>query len=131
MEETEKAYLAGLFDGEGTIALINFKNKQLIRIKIALDNKETIQWAYNKIKKGSFYSYIPKGQPKRTKKYKELFTIQITGVTATKFLKEILPYLKVKKSLVQLALMEAGKAQTFKGNYISLIKLLKERRGAT
>jgi len=64
--ECECAYVAGLFDGEGSVYFKKLKQKKhqrpgkpihnvtVISMEIAMTNRNTIQWCYNLFKIGSF-----------------------------------------------------------------------------
>jgi hypothetical protein len=54
LSETEKAYIAGLFDGEGCLHLKD-KSKNFWSICIANTNKEAMRWLLKKINNGGIY----------------------------------------------------------------------------
>lgn len=99
---TERAYIAGLFDGEGTAMMLNFKDKKMIKCSISNTNKEVIDWVEKRSPKSCIYNY----QPKRKPHYKLVWTIQFSGKKATLFLETIFKYLIIKREQIKNLLAE-------------------------
>jgi hypothetical protein len=88
-------YLAGLFDGEGSVTLYPKNDKWRLRrlrleAQIANTNREVLEWIRNLMKLGSVY--------KGSKANKQCYHYFVGDWQATVFLEAILPYLKVKKN---------------------------------
>lgn len=111
--ELEKAYLAGLIDGEGCIYVDRFKDKRkknsnpgfVLRLKITMTCKKTIQWVHDTISKefecskifaNKGYEYI---HTNRKQCYEFKFAKELN-----KFLGYILPYSITKRSQIELGL---------------------------
>lgn len=102
MKETERAYLAGIVDGEGHIAISKRKPNKLsgevspgylCYVKIGSTDYLLVDWIKRTVGGGSIYETLPKkGQDK-----KPFFTWHITSKQAENFLREIYPYLVIKR----------------------------------
>ena len=90
----EVAYLAGLFDGEGTIGIQKVKNGYGLRIQIQIYNKITYEIQDNF--GGSAYG--PYGKEKKA------YIWRCNGLNAGKILELIFPYLVIKKEEAELAI---------------------------
>ena len=91
-------YIAGLFDGEGSVTLYEKRDKYRIKnlrleAQIANTHKETLEWIKDLFKLGSVY----KGARVR----KQTYHYFVGDWQAAVFLTAILPYLKIKKAVVQ------------------------------
>ena len=96
MIETEKAYLAGLIDGEGSLCAYQFKEHGKLRsyhvcaLKVTMTDKKIIEWCKNITNTGYTCSHkVPKGRKKQwdwTVRNKQLDYL----------LPIILPFLRVK-----------------------------------
>lgn len=104
MTDIDKAYIAGLFDGEGCICIAlkktNMKYPRVILlVTIANTNKDVLLWCKEVIGNGSVnLNYEVKGE---NRKPCSLFSISYKP--AMLFLKDILPFLKIKKERANLA----------------------------
>jgi len=109
--EVEKAYLAGLYDGEGYIGIIKITDRRIKKwtklgyyfrptLKLGLTEPSILK----KIKEkygGCFSSFLPTGTEIGKKCY--TLTLNCQG-KIIKELEDILPYLKVKKKQAELLL---------------------------
>ena len=110
LTEIEKAYLAGLIDGEGSISIkkrIKGKPKRITpeyRLVITVTNtcRDVIYFILDKIKGMS--GFYTKFERIRNPKRKPIFEIQLRDKTAELLLKEIFPYLIIKKKQAELGL---------------------------
>lgn len=85
MKKTDLAYLAGFFDGEGSISLSLQKGKYL-RIEVACSqNTVDVLWMYVRAFRGNVY------QSQRCYQWKTY------GAQAISFLHAVIPYLVVKR----------------------------------
>lgn len=101
-DKTKWSYLAGLFDGEGSVFIcIGYKDRPSTRLATSISNTSVslMQWLVKNFG-GAFYTSIPKSEKSKTqylwrpkgKKNREVFFLGI------------LPYLVVKRDRVVLAL---------------------------
>lgn len=117
LSNTQNAYLAGFFDGEGTFSLQKRPDKRSPigytlqpYVEVASTNKEIIVWLHKKIGKG-FTFWRP-----RNKNAKDAYALHITGMeTIIPFIDNLYPYLIVKKQvakeLKKFCLSRRGKMQ--------------------
>lgn len=117
LSSEEKAYIAGIIDGEGSIMLTKFHKNQLPApcISIASTSLELLQWIKNKTGFGSIKSkknYNPIA-------HKDSFTYTIRYDEAISLLKEIEPYLVIeqKKQRAKLILNEYKNLTPRNGRY--------------
>ena len=107
LTETEKAYIAGIIDGEGCIMILKIargKNvSHYLKIFVKMTHRQTIEWLHGKIG-GKFYTY----HHNNGKNWKDCFECNIPTRTVVDLLKLIYPYLITKKKQAALAL-EFGK----------------------
>ena len=109
LKETEKAYIAGFFDGEGHISITKQKPKPprwknpTYQLKAVITNtNEAVLDGINDTflsiahKHGPYHSTTPNGKP--------IFQLQFCGRKCQMFLKEILPYLITKSNQAHLAM---------------------------
>lgn len=103
--EIETAYIAGFFDGDGSIIVQIVKDKTrqfnfVIRISLSFYQKTTNHWFILWLKeKFAPYGYIRK---RKTSGMSEFTIVAINPVE--QILKELYPYLKLKKALCRLTL---------------------------
>lgn len=122
----EKAYLAGIIDGEGSIMLIKFHKNQHPSpcISIASTSLELLNWikditGYGKIKSKKNYNTI---------KHQDSYTYIVKYNDAIKLLNDIAPYLVIsqKKQRTELILSEYKYITPRNGRYSS--KLLQQKQ---
>ena len=95
MNETEKAYIAGLTDGEGCIsANKQFKKYHYLRVEITNTNPIMCDFLMKTVGYGS-----PHLVKKQKENWKSTISWIVTNKQGEKFLREILPYLQIKKQL--------------------------------
>lgn len=93
MKEVEKAYLAGLLDGEGSICILHWVPKETGRprvlpmVKIGMHSKAAVDFFARVTGKNVYHQASAKGT----------WSTQLTHKDAVDFLEEILPYLVTKK----------------------------------
>lgn len=113
----EKAYIAGIIDGEGSIMLIKFHNNQFPSpcISISSTSIELLEWIYSKTKVGR----ITNKKNYNKQKHKDSFTYTIKYNNALDLLKEIEPYLiiNIKKNRAQFILNNYKKVTPRNGRY--------------
>ena len=105
MRTSDILYLAGFFDGEGYVSVSVLKHKWSqgfyvdLRAGIGNTNRDVLVWIQRVTKLGKVWKHQKKGN-RRLQHHWVTSNLQDTR----KFLKLILPYLKVKKKTVELAL---------------------------
>jgi len=102
LQEIDKAYLAGIIDGEGCIQLVKKSNNHSFdaRLSITNTNQDLLDWIYKRIG-GLYYknSWTYK-QPT----WKERHDLIFTNQKARSILHTVLPYLVIKKPQAELVL---------------------------
>ncbi|NLJ98545.1 MAG: hypothetical protein GX320_04660 [Tissierellia bacterium] len=127
MLETEKAYLAGIIDGEGSIMLTRFHKNEYPSpcISISSTDIELLEWVKNTTNTGR----IIKKKNYNKEKHLDSYTYRVIYDDALKILKEIEPYLiiKKKKSRAKHILDNYKKVTLRNGRYNRSQKLVKEQ----
>lgn len=100
MKEAEKAYLAGIVDGEGTVTLSKNRSNQTPSPEVAIANNslELLEWVRSRFG-GTIVS-----KKKRLKHHRDSYAWALRYDKALGFLKKIRPYLIVKKAQADLIL---------------------------
>ena len=113
MDEVEKAYLAGIIDGEGTVTLMkHHKNETpLPFIGIANNNLELLRWIKAKVG-GNICS-----KKKRLSHHADSFVLNIKQDRALRVLNEIKKFLIVKRRQAELITEEYKKVTPRSGRY--------------
>lgn len=104
LELQDAIYIAGLFDGEGSVNLSKsgtvkkrWKTKTYtLRARIRMTDEFVVRWIHATVG-GRFYTVK---NPARLKQYphgKLCYEWNVAGVNAVNFLRQIYPYLKVKR----------------------------------
>lgn len=95
MLETEKAYIARIIDGEGSIMLIKFHKNQYPApcVSISSTDMELLEWIKNTSKMGK----IIKKKNYNKEKHLDSYTYKVIYDDALKLLEEITPYLVIQK----------------------------------
>ena len=113
MTETEKAYLAGFIDGEGSIGIYpDYRRNRNYRLVLTVSNtnKEVIDWIakvteeqHSRQVKVKTTKNCPSWQGEKDR-WKDCYSIWFGSGIAQKILKEVLPYIIVKKEQATIAL---------------------------
>lgn len=100
--EQDAIYIAGLFDGEGSINLSKLSRKSkgevgktstyLLRARIRMTDKNIVDWLRVTIG-GCYYFYTASKRPNQ----KVCHEWNVSGRNAIDFIKRIYPYLKIKR----------------------------------
>lgn len=102
MKETDLAYISGFFDADGSVYTYLYKatkNKKLYkRIVVKFYNTDlpTLEWIQSLVG-GQIYTH---NGSKIGKTQKQCWVLRLTEKLSKALLKEMLPYLKVKKEKV-------------------------------
>jgi len=109
MKRTDLAYIAGLFDGEGNIAIVKRKKKEgrtvpiyHLVVRVGMCDEYLPRWL--KMAFGGYISFYKRPNSK----HRDLYTWSIGYNNAIDFLMAILPFLKLKKPQVELAIEFQG-----------------------
>ena len=103
LTEEEKGYIAGIIDGEGCIHAAKRKRKDgkhllILQIRISNTSKPLIDWLINKLPRGVSYNFKPSFTDKKSRRNRTVYHWSFAGTRKVKiFLKEIAPYLVIKK----------------------------------
>jgi hypothetical protein len=109
LNQNDAAYLAGLLDGEGCIgARVTKEGYVHTALEVCMTNSSPLRWAHKVTGVGSIYE-INEKRPKRKLPTKWVVsdTLQIADI-----LKQLIPFLKVKKFEAQAFLVYASLKQS-------------------
>lgn len=127
MIETEKAYLAGIIDGEGSIMLTRFHKNEYHSpcVSIASTDLELLEWVKSTVGSGK----ITSKKNYNEEKHKDSYTYTITYDNAINLLEEIEPYLVIykKKARAKHIISKYKKVTLRNGRYNNEQKLVKEQ----
>ena len=119
LNEIQKAYLAGYFDGEGCI-FIGLKGQRVVQIKSCYPK---VVQLFNKIFGGRLY----RGRSNQSKYWRDHFYFRVFGKEAVNVIKHLYPFLREKKEQARLFLKhDASKDAHTKAQYAVQIKSLKK-----
>jgi len=123
LEEVEKAYLAGIVDGEGTVTLMkHHKNETHIPfVGIANNNLELLKWTKSLIG-GNICS-----KKKRLPHHKDSYVLNIRQDRALRFLGEIKQYLIIKRKQAELITAKYKSVTHRAGKYTPEMLIRKEK----
>jgi len=100
-----KAYLAGFFDGEGSIFILRQKRKKLrdritysTKVEVSNTVKEPLELLHSNYS-GTIYTHI-----RQSEKRKPIYIWSLSNRKAYQFLKDIKPYLIIKKAQAQIGI---------------------------
>lgn len=102
--ETDIAYLAGLFDGEGTVSICEYKNKNAVGLRLRVSISNTHLPALVHIQE-LFGGRI---DPADTRNSKPVFRLVFEGKSATFALEIMKPYLIIKKEVAEAGIQFQG-----------------------
>lgn len=94
MNREELAYLAGIVDGEGYIGAGKRRN---LRVQVAMTDESLISWISEKWGKRSVVQDRGPG-------FRKLYTVYLTCQDAAKRLRELLPFLRVKRQQAEVGI---------------------------
>lgn len=117
MTSEEKAYIAGIIDGEGSIMLLKFHNNQFPSPCVSLGSStlELLEWIKLKTNMG----VIKDKKNYNSVKYKDSYTYIVKHNEAIELIEELLPYLIIesKKKRANLVLDKYKKVTPRNGRY--------------
>jgi len=104
MTKTEAAWLAGLFDGEGSLIDSKRSGNQsgfCLRFQICMCNEEIIRRVQTIIGTGNITYWKPKNP-----KHSESWRFHVHGMNAVHVLEQIFPWLIVKRELAEMWILQ-------------------------
>ena len=127
--DTDKAYIAGLFDGEGSVSYKQYMRKRShnkkayptwqIRLEIAMTDQSLLMWLHEVLGVGSVIRRNVKGTTKSGRKYKTQWRWRCTFRDAYHVCKLLWPYTHVKLHKIE-QVIDHYSPITFEGNVVSL-----------
>ena len=134
MRESDIAYLAGLFDGEGSLQCKKgwekkkkhkgeghrMSNSMRISMEIAMTDEAVIRWVHETLQVGSVIKRNVKGLNKAGKKYKTQWRWRCTFREAYYVCRLIWPYVQVKLHKVEQLIDHYSPNHVFDGKVVNL-----------
>ena len=121
LTEREKAYIAGFWDGEGTITI---SKTLILLISISNSNKEVLLFIEKKLG-GTVYLKVKRGW-----KHKDISTWATSGWKAAAVIEILFPYFLVKRNHASLALsFQKAKLEKLKEQQVQLYFEMKKNNG--
>jgi len=113
LEEVEKAYLAGIVDGEGTVTLTRHRKKETPgpRVAVANNNLKLLEWIKSRV------GGVIVSKKKRKPHYSDSYAWYAQQDRAIRFLDEIKQYLIIKKPHADLILQKYKSVTHRAGKY--------------
>lgn len=99
----EWAYIAGLFDGEGWVGIVRRTGRNgrcILMISLGNTNRPVIDWLKAKLR-----GHVAEGSPKRDPRWKHHWVWSANQTHAAAILRNIAPFLIIKKPATDLALL--------------------------
>jgi len=98
LRQTDLAYLAGFFDGEGSVMLSLNKSQGLSAGVSCSQNTQNVMYLFKRAFGGNVYSYVPKGRKRR------IYQWRANGQVAIDFINLVHPWLIIKLFVAEEAL---------------------------
>ena len=133
--ETNRAYIAGLFDGEGSIHFkrgiekkkrhkgkpgYRLSNSMRISMEVTMTDRSVLQWMHDVLKVGTLVKKPRKGRRKDGTKYLMQYKWRCTFRDAYRVCKLIWPWSKTKLEKVEKIIDHYTPDQVFDGKVVSL-----------
>lgn len=113
-EELELAYLAGFFDGEGTIIICKDKSRLgNVNYRLRVGASQVIPAPITMLQ--DKFGGLTQIHKKSSLSHRDIFTWQLHSQKAKEFLKCLLPYLTVKRDQAMFAITWVDQNKKFKG----------------
>ena len=102
MSDLDLAYIAGFFDGEGSVVITQGERKRLVLSVVVVQTDVLIlHWVRSILgREGAIHSRSREGSLGS----KPIYALQWSAASAARVLETLLPYLKVKKAKAEIAL---------------------------
>jgi hypothetical protein len=128
ISDTDKAYIAGLFDGEGSIDFTKRKEKKKsgtydcirISMEISMTDKSVLRWVTEVLGCGTFTKKPRKGKRKDGTKYLTQWRWRCTFRDAYYVCRLLWPYAHTKLPKIQQVIEHYTKQKIMNGNVVSL-----------
>ena len=141
LRDVDKAYIAGLVDGEGCITLRREVRKENHRgwrinphVGIYNTNREVLEWAQQTLACGCLWKTTMSKKHAKAH-YKQMYVLHFNAHDIRSLLPQLLPYLKIKKLpaelvLEYLSMVSQGKAMTEaqEARALELLQLVQKTR---
>ena len=101
MNDIEKAYLAGLVDGEGSIGLYLKNHRTDFSLRLAVYNTDDTLMAWLQIHIGGLVHKVGR---RHNPKHRQEYCWYLSSTSACETLKLILPYLVIKRAKAEIAI---------------------------
>jgi hypothetical protein len=119
LSETDRAYLAGLFDGEGTIGFYNYRSRHESTVMITNADPRVMSWLLDKTGYGNVHSRL---KPEYRRRH-GIHHWRICGKSRVQdFLEAVLPFLIIKKDQAVLLLQLWAAEQSGKNKITADVK---------
>jgi len=110
MNKNDWTYLAGFIDGEGNIGIDKYSKygkaiNYAIKVAISNTNRPILNWIQDYY--GGYISTLKRKRPN----YKECYQLTVRHLRANRMLKDIEPYLKIKREIAQIAMRVEKRCQ--------------------
>lgn len=114
MTSEEKAYIAGIIDGEGTVTLTRDHHGEMPapKVSVANNNLELLRWIKGKVGAGIIIK-----RTKRQPQHGDQYVLDFSNNSALSLLSEVGKYMLVKKAHAQLLLSRYKAATPRNGRY--------------
>ena len=128
MRDTDIAYIAGLFDGEGSIEFTKRKEKKRngtydcrrISMEISMTDKSVLIWVHEVLGVGTLTKKPRKGLRKNGTKYLMQYRWRCTFRDAYYVCRLLWPYAHTKLPKIQQVIDHYGQEKVMNGNVVSL-----------
>ena len=120
LSEPEKAYIAGIVDGEGTISIRTSEHRRQLYVHIGNTDKRLIDWLLKILGCGATTSY------QHREDWKPCHSFRIICQQAGEFLEEIYPYLILKKRHAEIGINFVRGQRGLRGKRITQDRLNNE-----
>jgi len=128
MRDTDIAYIAGLFDGEGSIEFTKRKEKKRngtydcrrISMEISMTDKSVLIWVHEVLGVGTLTKKPRKGLRKNGTKYLMQYRWRCTFRDAYYVCRILWPYAHTKLPKIQQVIDHYGQEKVMNGNVVSL-----------
>ena len=128
MTENDAAYIAGLFDGEGSIDFTKRKEKKRsgtyncrrVSMEVTMTDQSVIRWMHEVLGVGTVVKKPRKGLRKDRTKYLTLWRWRCTFREAYYVCRVLWPYAHTKLSKIQQVIDHYSQEKVMNGNVVSL-----------
>lgn len=124
LTETEKAYIAGLIDGEGAIYMAGNQGKTWYpTISIFMTSEGVLRWLADKTGGQKIHSCHRKQEPRYKSILKTQYLYRTSGKTAQGLCRAIFPYLRIKQDHARIVCAFPVDARIAPGHKIAMTEI--------